>query len=1114
MISLTGSYSFLPWLRRGVASVINATDGDTTVKLRATIRVDLQMTGAALGDGMTVRQTVGRDIQLFGPGDIVGIDGRAIIRTEPRHWVTNFEPNYLAAIDFYDEDLPWRYTPAGPDGTRLKLRPWIALVVLAEEEFKPAKNLVGRPLDYIEVANAALFPAAGDLWAWAHVHVNRSLAASEAELVSSDMNAVLPKLQAALDENPDLAYSRIICPRRLAEKTHYHAFVVPVFESGRLAGLNLDPAKAPHATASAWETYAGREEPSLYPVYYRWEFHTGAQGDFESLVRLLEAKPVDARVGTREMDVLHPGSNLPAIDDAPLAGVLKLGGALKVPRRNMDDDQRAVADRYENWADPEPHAFQMSIARFVNLADDYDGQSAQQANLASGLGAAVGQNRDPLLTAPLYGRWHALASRLLTDGNGGALPQPDNWVHELNLDPRFRVAAAFGTRVVQESQEAYMQAAWEQIGDVIEANRRIRLAQLARETAWTWHARHLVPLAKVRPERALAITAPAQGHVVMDQRTVRFRRVQSPLAPAASSVVMRRITRPGARTMRGMPFDAARTPANLYARINANEVSVAPARVTPPALPTVDRAADGVAPKNASPFLLNWMERTPSLPGIMLGAAVVLALCAVILLPGAVGVLALIVAGGLGILSRIAPRWARKAEAAGAIREVGQTPESVARMRENRRFTLTQPGSGPGPAPTARGGDSAVASRFKLALRDWFTLKTVGAKIEGAAPPLLAPVSLARVVDATVTAVDPVVAITRRVAFGIKVPPRFVAELGAKLEEQLYEIMAYPEIDRPMYKPLTDLSSELFLPNLNLVPPNSVTLLESNQRFIEAYMVGLNHEFARELLWREYPTDQRGSYFRQFWDVRGAHLEPGLTEEQQREKLRDIPPIHRWGRNTALGVHDNRGDPDEEELVLVIRGELLKKYPTAVIYAQAAKWQKKGDGSIDPSKERKLVELTAQEEADSPPAKLKLPLYEAKVEPDIYFFGFDLKTDEAIGGTGEGPADEPGWFFVIRERPGEPRFGFDDRREGPIQTVNDIAWGDAIPGGAPGSFLEAGSLASLVLQPLGPADLEKQPDRDDDLRANAAPVSAARWAYLLYQAPMMVAVHAAEMLRR
>ena len=79
--------------------------------------------------------------------------------------------------------------------------------------------------------------------------------------------------------------------------------------------------------------------------------------------------------------------------------------------------------------------------------------------------------------------------------------------------------------------------------------------------------------------------------------------------------------------------------------------------------------------------------------------------------------------------------------------------------------------------------------------------------------------------------------------------------------------MAYPGIDLPMYEPLKAISAELFLPNINLIEQNSITLLETNQKFIEAYMVGLNHEFARELLWREYPTDQRGSYFRQFWDV-------------------------------------------------------------------------------------------------------------------------------------------------------------------------------------------------------------------------------------------------------
>ena len=32
-------------------------------------------------------------------------------------------------------------------------------------------------------------------------------------------------------------------------------------------------------------------------------------------------------------------------------------------------------------------------------------------------------------------------------------------------------------------------------------------------------------------------------------------------------------------------------------------------------------------------------------------------------------------------------------------------------------------------------------------------------------------------------------------------------------------------------------------------------------------MVGSNHEMGRELLWRGYPTDQRGTYFAQFWDT-------------------------------------------------------------------------------------------------------------------------------------------------------------------------------------------------------------------------------------------------------
>jgi hypothetical protein len=70
---------------------------------------------------------------------------------------------------------------------------------------------------------------------------------------------------------------------------------------------------------------------------------------------------------------------------------------------------------------------------------------------------------------------------LLTDRAGQPFDNDRNWVHELNLDPRFRTAAGFGTAVVQDNQETLMAAAWDQIGDVIEANRQIRWAQVAVE---------------------------------------------------------------------------------------------------------------------------------------------------------------------------------------------------------------------------------------------------------------------------------------------------------------------------------------------------------------------------------------------------------------------------------------------------------------------------------------------------------------------------------------------------------------------------------------------------------------------------------------------------------
>ena len=118
-----------------------------------------------------------------------------------------------------------------------------------------------------------IFPPADDLWAWAHVHVNGKLGGNPADHV--DMAA---RLAATVGADRDSAYSRLLCPRILKPNTGYHAFVIPTFESGRLAGIGKDPSGATFATQSAWATGRADADAALYPVYHRWYFRTGKRG--------------------------------------------------------------------------------------------------------------------------------------------------------------------------------------------------------------------------------------------------------------------------------------------------------------------------------------------------------------------------------------------------------------------------------------------------------------------------------------------------------------------------------------------------------------------------------------------------------------------------------------------------------------------------------------------------------------------------------------------------------------------------------------------------------------------------------------------------------------------
>src|SRR5262249_41925261 len=230
-------------------------------------------------------------------------------------------------------------------------------------------------------------------------------------------------------------------------------------------------------------------------------------------------------------------------------------------------------------------------------------------------------------------------------------------------------------------------------------------------------------------------------------------------------------------------------------------------------------------------------------------------------------------------------------------------------------------------------------------------------------------------------------------------------------------ILFAPSFPQPMYEPLRDLSPDLLLPGLDAVPPDTVLGLETNRRFVEAFMVGLNFEMSRELLWRGFPTDQRGTYFDQFWG----------------DGAGDISPLHLWG-NRALG--DDAGAPARERFVMLLRSALLRRYPNAVIY-------------LTPALQGGSHVRTPNED----PSLEKQPLFACSMPPDVAFFGFDVTADEATG-AGGGPRD----YGVIQEHPTEPRFGLHPGVS--AGAVSYIPVGAAPPTGQPTSGLAWGRNAA------------------------------------------------------
>lgn len=1092
------SYGFLPWARQGVAAKIKETDtlgsSDGTAIMRAHLSAELDVQYTNL-DGSVQVNTIPKQIQVVGPGDVKGIDNRAIVRTEPASGVMNYEDNGLPYIEFYEEDFLWRYSPASaanPNGNHTRLRPWLALVALQDDEYKLKQNPGGLP--FISVDQASFdkaFHHQNDTWAFAHVHFNNKLTNLSGDPMQQEVNA-------DLSNDPDVAVSRLLCPRKLAKNTAFTAFVIPAFETGRLAGLGIDNSGIP-AQRTSWKKGAmpgTGTRPYDFPVYYQWNFRTASYGDFESLVSMLKPIIMDPESGKMPMDIHAPGFNMAAQNDG--TKVIGMEAALKPPNFEPDPwptNGGTNADDI-NTVD--------KLRALLNLSADLVDKSAVIASNNPFFNTNIGE--DPLLVPPVYGVWHALVSKL---GDGTNPP----WIEELNLDFRNRGAAGLGVRVIQKHQDDFVNRAWQQVNKVNEANKKIQESLLAQAITKCIFKKHIINAGN---DKAVMLTHSVQ-HLIKNTantKTVQQDFIESRIPFASKTAAFRKVSRPNSKVAKVSTIASS----GIASLVKLN---------------TVIRNFNITDESQVNAVTAAKLKKAPiaALDTTSINTAITNAIANYAASPNDLAKDAFVDMIETDVITANASLT--QAQLLNAVNNQNITDNAVKNVVIDlvnnivgASFPVEKNSDGQviiqlnNPKFKEIFGDGIHAKNYNdIIIKDDANLATVSLKTITTKNDVLALKSsfteFTNILD-TLPQVTPVPAFANAATISSHIFQQldpaitFVNKLMTNIRilkngvyvplPELKPVMAYPEFTEAVYTYLLELSKNFILPNIDKLPDNSITLLENNQSFIEAFMVGMNHEMARELLWNEYPTDQRGSYFRQFWNIDDSILPLDADPEKDKELKLDIRKINTWSHK--LGENNPRGT-DASNLVLVIRGQVFKKYPNTMVFAQKAEYD-----NTDASKPRHLKDGIDPTSADT-----KFPLFKAEIDPDITLFGFSLTEDQARGDRIEQPhgsaaGKDPGWFFVLKERPGQVRFGLDDFTDehgntdvmpvGNPKTWDDLAWEYLVNSKADLDSYHITFNKNIVIQ---------NPANQPLWNSNSADLAA-----ILFQDPVLFARHAAEML--
>ena len=896
-------YEFLPWLRSGAGGAVRTPEDAEALPARTGFEVGVHLNEEAAA-AASVR------LEVAGPGDVVGIDPRHVVRRVPSPGTSDFEPNLFCAVEFDRPELPWLATPAGPDSAGQRLRPWIVLVVV--EDTAGVSVEPGQPLPMLRITGPASpdeqLPDLSESWAWAHAQV----------LV--DGNGVERRRDRPHDAGARAVAAAV--PAAAVAGTPVH----------RLRGAGLrrrGPARprrpgAGGSAGPAWRRGAGTDPVEL-PVHLHWRFATGAAGDFETLARRLAVRELPAELGRRSLFVGAGGPGLPEI---PAAGaVADLGGALVPAGRTLAALDRSVAER---------------LAAALDVATEEGGES------------------DDEVRAPRYG----------AAAVGDAAPP---WFSELNREPTRRAAAGLGSRAVREHQEELVFGAWRQAGQLGEANDKLRGLDFAAAVGGSLRSRHLAPLtigqtmqtagpslhriahADASAARALhespipdefvdpryrkAVSMAARRSATLDRAApvaealnagaIRPEPLPVPPDGAVETVVRAQMPASASGPVEvpgtGIAFDAAIAGELASTTAGGEDAAIDVGQVRAQPLPAafepvrelavlgavaagVANATGIVADHEGNRVIVDGGTRITSAPGTRIVMGPIFTLPGTVF--GGVGT----IPGRGGLLRPPGPIPPQPVDPVGPIEPRPPRPIEPRPPVEVRRVTEID-GRSLGRMLEAESTQlvfGTVRQRPALDIRssafvEQFVIPNVLVELPGGRPSTQAPIDpgasnrlqSALVAHLEATVGTPVGETVREPAdlgalartLGAATDPgawsvaraRAAIATGAAIADDpltLGRVRGEPQLTRPLAELLAAIDPDLLVPGVAALPADSVSLFQTDTRFAQAALAGANHELGRELLWRGFPLDPAATPLDRFW--------------RRTRPLPDVSPMTDW----------------------------------------------------------------------------------------------------------------------------------------------------------------------------------------------------------------------------